>query len=154
MFNTTRLGPRKTYIAWLLVFVQFLLIGLIFIGSPFTRLNHWVIAGMLAGIGLGLYAIQTIRLGNFNISPHVKPNGKMVVHGPYRLIRHPMYTAILFTCWPLVLGHFSYLRLGYIIALTIVLMVKLHIEEQYLKKAFPPYLEYTRTSYKLFPFIY
>ena len=154
MFNTTRMGRRKSYLAWFLVLLQFLFIGLILISSPVTQLKIWVILFILAGIGLGLYSIQTIRLGNFNISPHVKPTGKLIAHGPYRLIRHPMFTAILITCWPLVLGHFSYLKLGFVAGLTIVLIVKLHIEEQYLKLAFPAYLEYTKKKKKLIPFIY
>ena len=136
MFNTTRLGRRKSYLAWLLVMFQFLFIGVIVLTSPLTNLKLWVILFILLGIALGLYAIYTIRIGNFNISPHVKPDGIMIAHGPYRFIRHPMYTAILITCWPLVLGHFSYKRLLCVIGLTIVLIVKLHIEEQYLTQAF------------------
>ena len=154
MFNTTRLGKRKWLLAWTLVLLQFLFIGLILVTSPLFHLQWWVIMFIILGIGLGLYAIQTIRLGNFNISPQVKLNGKLIAHGPYRFIRHPMYTAILLTCWPLVVGHFSYLRLGLVLGLTLVLVVKLHIEEQYLKQAFPAYLEYTTTSKKLIPFIY
>lgn len=154
MFNTTRMGKRRSYLAWILVFMQFLLIGLILLTSPVTNLKLWVIGFILAGIALGLYAIYTIRIGNFNISPHVKPHGRMVAHGPYRLMRHPMYTAILLTIWPMVAGHFSYTRLAFAIALTIVLVVKLHIEEDYLKKAFIPYREYTRKTFKLIPFIW
>ncbi len=154
MFNTTRMGRRKSYLAWLLVMFQFLFIGLILVTSPLAHLKLWVIIFMLVGLALGIYAIQTIRLGNFNISPHVKPNGKLVASGPYRFVRHPMYTAILITCWPLVLGHFSYLRLAFVIGLTMVLVIKLHIEEEYLKKAFPAYLEYTRSSKKLIPFLW
>lgn len=154
MFNTTRLGKRNWLIAWILVGFQFLLIGLIVLTSPLLNLKSWVIVSAVIGIALGLYAIQTIRLGNFNISPYVKANGKLIAHGPYRLVRHPMYTAILVTCWPLVLGHFSYQRLAFVIGLTLVLIIKLHIEEHYLKRAFPTYLEYTRISKKLIPFIY
>lgn len=138
----------------MLVMLQFLFIGLIVVTSPLLHLKLWVILFILAGIALGLYAIQTIRLGNFNISPHVKPNGRLIAHGPYRLVRHPMYTAILLTCWPMAIGHFSYLRLGFVVGLTLVLIAKLHIEEQYLTKAFDAYREYTRTSKKLIPFIY
>jgi len=154
MFNTTRMGRHKSIIAWLLVLLQFLLIGLIVLTSSLAHLKLWVILFLMMGIALGLYAIYTIRIGNFNISPHVKPNGLMVAHGPYRFIRHPMYTAILLTCWPLVAGHFSYMRLSFAVVLTLVLVVKLHLEEQYLKQAFGAYFEYTRTSKKLIPYIW
>ncbi|MCB9016110.1 MAG: isoprenylcysteine carboxylmethyltransferase family protein [Lentimicrobiaceae bacterium] len=154
MFNTTRLGTRKSYLAWLLVILQFTFIGLVLVTTPLLNLKLWVGLLVITGIALGLYAIYTIRIGNFNISPHVKPDGIMIAHGPYKFIRHPMYTAILLTCWPMVAGHYSLLRLGFVVALTIVLIIKLHIEEQYLKKAFLPYLEYTKTSKKLIPFIW
>ena len=154
MFNTTRMGKYKSYLAWLLVMLQFLFIGLVVVTSPLAHLKLWVMLIMLVGVALGLYAIYTIRIGNFNISPQVKPNGILIAHGPYRFIRHPMYTAILITCWPMVTGHFSYLRLGFVIGLTLVLVVKLHLEEQYLKQAFPAYREYTRTSKKLIPFVW
>lgn len=154
MFNTTRMGRRKSTIAWLLVMLQFLCIGLILLTSPLMHLKSWVIIFMLTGIALGLYAIYTIRVGNFNISPMVRPNGIMIAHGPYRFIRHPMYTAILITCLPMVVGHFSFLRLSLAVALTIVLIVKLHIEEQYLKHAFPAYRDYTGSSKKLIPFLW
>lgn len=154
MFNTTRMGLRRSLLAWLLVSLQFLFIGLVLISSPVTLLKWWVIVMILLGIAVGSWAIQTIRLGNFNISPLLKPGGIMIAHGPYHFVRHPMYTAILLVCWPLVLGHFSWWRLGFVLALTLVLVVKLHLEESYLKKAFVAYREYTRTSKKLIPFVW
>ncbi len=154
MFNTTRMGLRRSLLAWLLVFLQFLFIGLVLISSPVTHLQWWVIAMIILGVAVGLWAIQTIRLGNFNISPLLKPGGIMIAHGPYHFVRHPMYTAILLVCWPLVIGHFSWWRLGFVLTLTLVLVVKLHLEESYLKKAFVAYREYTRTSRKLIPFVW
>ena len=154
MFNTTRMGLRRSLLAWLLVFLQFLFIGLILVTSPVFQLKIWVIIMILLGLAFGLWAIQTIRLGNFNISPLPKPHGIMIAHGPYHFVRHPMYTSILMVCWPLVLGHFTWLRLAMVICLTLVLVVKLHLEESYLKKAYIAYLEYTRTSKKLIPFVW
>lgn len=154
MFNTTRMGLRRSLLVWLLVSLQFLFIGLILISSPVSQLKWWVIVMILLGFAVGLWAIQTIRLGNFNISPLAKPGGIMIAHGPYQIVRHPMYTAILLVCWPLVIGHFSWLRLVLVVGLTLVLVVKLYIEESYLKKAFIAYREYTLTSKKLIPFVW
>ena len=154
MFNTTRMGLHRSLMAWLLVFLQFLFIGLVFISSPVTQLKWWVIVFIILGVVLGLWAIQTIRLGNFNISPLPKPGGLMIASGPYHFIRHPMYTAILLVCWPMVLGHFGWWKLGFVVLLTLVLVVKLHLEESYLKQAFVAYREYSRTSKKLIPFVW
>ncbi len=154
MFNTTRMGLRRSLLAWLLVFLQFLFIGLVLISSSYTQLTWWVIVFVILGVALGLWAIQTMRLGNFNISPLPKPGGIMIARGPYHFIRHPMYTAILLVCWPMVLGHFSWWRLGFVVALTLVLVIKLHLEESYLKKTFVAYQEYSLTSKKLIPFVW
>ena len=154
MFNTTRMGLHRSLMAWLLVFLQFLFIGLVFISSPVTQLKWWVIVFIILGVVLGLWAIQTIRLGNFNISPLPKPGGLMIASGPYHFIRHPMYTALLLVCWPMVLGHFGWWKLGFVVLLTLVLVVKLHLEESYLKQAFAAYREYSRTSKKLIPFVW
>lgn len=154
MFNTTRMGLRRSLLAWLLVFLQFLFISLVFISSPVTQLKWWVIVLIILGVALGLWAIQTMRLGNFNISPLPKPGGLMIASGPYHFIRHPMYTAILLVCWPMVLGHFGWWKLGFVVLLTLVLVVKLHLEESYLKQAFVAYREYSRTSKKLIPFVW
>lgn len=154
MFNTTRMGLWRSLLAWLLVFLQFLFIGLIVISSPVTQLKWWVIVFIILGVALGLWAIQTIRLGNFNISPLLKPGGIMIASGPYHFVRHPMYTSILLVCWPMVLGHFSWWKMGFVVLLTLVLVIKLHLEEGYLKKAFVAYREYTMTSKRLIPFVW
>ena len=52
---------------------------------------------MMAGIAVALIAWALIhnRPGNFNIRPAPKFRGVMVTTGPYRWIRHPMYTSVL-----------------------------------------------------------
>ena len=49
----------------------------------------------IIGFFLSLWAIITMKLGNFNIQPEVKPNAHFVNTGPYRLIRNPMYTGLI-----------------------------------------------------------
>jgi protein-S-isoprenylcysteine O-methyltransferase Ste14 len=49
----------------------------------------------LACMALGLWALSANRPGNFNIRPEPKADGQLVQTGPYRWIRHPMYTAVL-----------------------------------------------------------
>ena len=53
----------------------------------------WALAG--AGSALGGWALAANRPGNFNIRPTPRAGGRLVQAGPYRWIRHPMYTAVL-----------------------------------------------------------
>jgi protein-S-isoprenylcysteine O-methyltransferase Ste14 len=53
----------------------------------------WLI--LVSGLALGLWALNCNRPGNFNIRPTPRAGGLLVRSGPYRWIRHPMYSAVL-----------------------------------------------------------
>ncbi len=154
MFNTRRMRTPDWYLAWSMVVLQFLMLGLIVFTGPLIPGNWWSVAIMIPGGFLGLWAIYTIRLGNLSVSPYVKDGGYMVAKGPYRFIRHPMYTGLILISWALVAGHFSTIRLIFVLILTVALVVKLHLEEEYLKKSFQPYSDYIKRTKKLIPFIW
>jgi protein-S-isoprenylcysteine O-methyltransferase Ste14 len=137
-----------------MVILQFTMLGLLFFTGPVITHRWYAILLMFIGGLVGLWAIWTITLGNLSIMPYVKEGGKMVAKGPYRFIRHPMYTGLILVGWGLVLGYYTPLRLVFVLILTLALVIKLHLEETYLKKAFQPYSEYTRQTKKLIPFIW
>ncbi len=107
-----------------------------------------------AGIFLGLLSIYIMKPGNFNIRPLIKSGGILVTSGPYRLIRHPMYTAQVVAIIPLVAESFSYWRLGVLIILVVDLLIKIEFEEKLLLQHFSQYESYKAYSKKLIPFIY
>jgi protein-S-isoprenylcysteine O-methyltransferase Ste14 len=107
-----------------------------------------------AGIFLGLLSIYIMKPGNFNIRPLIKDGGILITSGPYRLIRHPMYTAQIVAVIPLVVESFNYWRLGVVIILVADLLIKIEFEEKLLLKHFTGYENYKNTSKKLIPFIY
>src|SRR5659263_263910 len=83
----------------LLVALQF---GLLLVLTALAASNvmHGVIpagAFLLAGTSVVLAAWTLVynRPGNFNIRPTPKVHGVLVTTGPYRWIRHPMYTSVL-----------------------------------------------------------
>lgn len=79
--------------------------------------------------------------------------GQVVVRdGPYRFVRHPMYTGLLlmFTGWPLVVGSlWGYLPIG---ALIIAYVVRTSLEDRTLRANLPGYEAYAGlTRYRLVP---
>src|SRR5690606_17426054 len=56
-------------------------------------IGAWICA--MLGVLLGLWALSSNRLGNFNIRPAPRAGGTLVQQGPYRWIRHPMYTSVI-----------------------------------------------------------
>lgn len=154
MFNTRRMRMPDWLLTWTMVILQFSMLGLLlFTGPILPRETASLVLYIIGGIII-LWAIQSIRLGNLSILPFVREGGYMVAKGPYKYIRHPMYTGLIFIAWGLVANEITILRILCALVLTLVLIVKLHVEEEYLKRSFPPYLDYQKRTKKLFPFIY
>lgn len=144
----------KKLVPYLLAFFQFLLLGIIVFTGPLLAKIPVLLIIELFAIAFGILAVLNMRVGNFNITPKVKQHGKMVSHGIYKMIRHPMYLSILVFITPLIINHFTWFRLGMGLALLIDLILKLEYEERLLIRHFEGYREYRKKSYKLLPFIY
>ena len=106
-----------------------------------------------AGICLGVWALATMTLRNLNVLPDIRPGSTLVTHGPYRYVRHPMYTALLLTTLALILDVFSIERLILWILLFVDLWLKLRYEEQLLVRHFEGYSDYQRRTKRLVPFL-
>jgi protein-S-isoprenylcysteine O-methyltransferase Ste14 len=108
----------------------------------------------VSSVLLGIIAIVLMRPGNLSILPIPKQDAQLVTKGPYRLIRHPMYTAVLLFCFSLLLNRITLLSAAFFLVLLIDLIVKLHFEERLLLALFPPYAKYMKKTWRLIPFIY
>jgi protein-S-isoprenylcysteine O-methyltransferase Ste14 len=138
----------------LFVFLQFGTLGLIAITGALIPSNVWLLTIELAGLLLGVWAVFSMGIFNFNITPDVKSGSRFVARGPYALIRHPMYTALLITTLPLLINTFNWFRLAFWLILLFTLLFKLEYEEKLLAKIFTEYPGYIKTTYRLFPFLY
>ena len=141
------------YIAWLVAFV---LPGLDhrfgWSHSPLwiTILSQAVVFG---GFATTLWVAKVNRFAARTIQ--VEPGQEVISSGPYRIIRHPMYTGIcamwLFT--PLALG--SYLTLPAFVLLIPLIVLRLLNEEKVLRQELPGYSEYClHTRFRLVPFLW
>ncbi len=139
--------------AYALVSIQFICIGLILVsGGPFAQSLPLLIME-IAGILLGLWAIIVMGWRNVNVSPLIKRDARLVTKGPYASIRHPMYSAVLLTLWPLIIDRHSLFRLSVGLILTVDLLMKIRYEEGLLKKRFPEYEAYMKVTKRLIPFV-
>ena len=149
---------KKSLILVVIQFSIFVFFGLA--GQLFTT-NFWLIL-QLFGLLLGLWGVLIMELGRFNIHPEVKHNALMITRGPYKIIRNPMYAGLLLFFGVSVVVNFStknlsfsLIRLLAFIVLTIVLIMKIYMEEGFLTQKFGKnYIEYKRKTYRLIPFIF
>ena len=142
----------KRFIFGVLIFAQIVLVlFLLFSNKLHPGLFPWTLS--MFGLALGVWAVST--MGRFpNISPCPKSDATLQTSGPYRLIRHPMYAALLLYCGALLIGDVNGTRLGLWLALFFVLAVKVYYEEQILHARFPEYETYSKRTKLIVPFVF
>ena len=136
------------------VAIQFICLGLIAVTGSLFPSHEFLLMIELLGLGLGIWAAYSMRLGNFNIVPDPLARSKLVTTGPYRLIRHPMYLALLLTTLPLVINEVDLFRIVIWLVLLFNLLLKLNYEENLLVTELVGYEQYIRKSARLIPFLY
>jgi protein-S-isoprenylcysteine O-methyltransferase Ste14 len=107
----------------------------------------------LGALAIGVWSLTANRPGNFNIRPDPKDGGRLVCHGPYRHVRHPMYLAVLLFGTGLAGGYGDLWRWCVLATLAVVLHFKAAHEERALAARFPDYAAYARRTPALIPFV-
>jgi len=143
---------KHPIISFTLVFLQFALIAVLLFILPLSFHPAALIIQATAII-IGLWAVQTMHLGHFNILPDPMPTTELVTSGPYRYIRHPMYLSILLFFFPMVVLNLDWLSLSIYSNLFIILFIKLSYEEQLLVEKLKNYHQYQKMTKKLIPYI-
>lgn len=116
---------------------------------------HTLTGGALFVAGLLLAATGAVNLGkNLTPLPVPKEHAQLVVTGAYRLVRHPIYSGIIFMAFGWGLWVNSWLTIGYAGLLFAFFDCKSRREEQLLKDRFPHYEAYRKRVRKLLPFLY
>lgn len=157
-----RSGERGEY---LVVLQGALLIG--FVLLPVYRPVEWTMNspplsylrwGM--GVGLGLGSLVLIGKGlldlgrNLTPLPYPKEHGHLVQSGVYSLVRHPLYSGLIFAALSWTVFQFS---LSHLIATAILFSffdAKARQEEAWLSDKYLDYAEYQQRVKKLIPWIY
>jgi len=145
------------------VAIQLVLIAAVFLApQTLPGLPSWPASlervGMFAGAalivaGTGLFLAAVFTLGpNLTPLPRPKPNSTLVQTGPYRLVRHPIYTGDLLLLIGLELALNSWLVVG-AIALCPVVMWKAMKEEKMLLRKLTGYVEYHQRTKRFIPFL-
>jgi protein-S-isoprenylcysteine O-methyltransferase Ste14 len=107
----------------------------------------------LVGLILTLWARATLG-GNWSSAVVIKEDHELIVRGPYRYVRHPIYsgTLLMLLGMGILLGRTTGLML--LVACAVILWIKLRNEERVLAKHFPEaYSRYKVRVKALVPFV-
>lgn len=106
-------------------------------------------------IGFGLVISGILALGrNLAAVPRPKQGATLVERGPYRIVRHPMYTGVILLAFGWAFAVASTLSLAYAFMTVGFLAIKTAREERWLREELTGYSEYERRVRRLIPFIY
>jgi protein-S-isoprenylcysteine O-methyltransferase Ste14 len=111
-------------------------------------------AASAALILLGNYCsiVAVLSLGrSLSIMPEAR---RLVVTGPYRLVRHPLYAAEEIAIVGVWLQFMSWPATAILIGHLVIQLWRLGYEEEVLRASFPEYEEYARHTARLIPGIY
>lgn len=130
------------------VWGQFVLAGVVVVVSALGPGWPWPWAGWLGaalvalGAAAGVWSLRS--LGNA-LTPYPKPRsaGELVEHGPYRWVRHPIYSSMLLALLGVCLWG-SWWGLVPLLVLVLWWLGKAQVEEEFLRRHYPGYADYCR----------
>ena len=142
----------------------------------FTLLKGWQIPGEWIGLDLGPRLLHTIAgwagmgayaagmilmcwsrvvLGRSFRLGAVPPGeaDRLIVAGPFRWVRHPMYSAVILVTLGMALAVRSYVFLFYALAIAATFVKLIPSEEATLRHAYADYPEYAARTRRLIPYV-
>jgi protein-S-isoprenylcysteine O-methyltransferase Ste14 len=137
-------------VSWLLMALA--LLGLVMRGAFFTL--HPV-AIMLEFMAVALLVWARLAFGQRSFHAAANPTaGGLVTTGPYRFIRHPIYTAACLFGWSGILMHGSLINVLLGTLLFAGAMGRMLCEERLITEIYPEYREYAQATKRMVPFIF
>ena len=143
-----------------------LALALMLLFAPVPGLDGWFLpprVRFLVAIGAGIQAAFIMlaiwarrHLGrNWSAAVRIGVDHELVRTGPYRLLRHPIYTAMLGMFLGTAIASGQYHALLGLGVLVLAYLRKTRMEEQILQRTFgPEYDVYRRDSWALVPFVF
>jgi len=107
----------------------------------------------LTAVGYALGVVGLVALGrSFSLFPEAR---RLVMHGPYRLVRHPLYLAELVATLGVAVVLFRPEAFLLYAAHVTCQIWRICLEERLLEKTFPEYARYKiRTPFALIPWVF
>jgi len=123
--------------------------------SPSWHYTSWTLTTIFGLLAIILLGRSLLDLGqNLTPLPHPKDDGQLVQTGIYSLVRHPIYSGVIYLALAYASWQMSWIHFVGAIALFVFFDAKARKEETWLTEKFPDYANYRNSVKKLIPWIY
>jgi protein-S-isoprenylcysteine O-methyltransferase Ste14 len=119
----------------------------IFSSNPFTIIIQ------LSSVALMIWARITFGLRSFHAAANTT-KGELVTTGPYRLLRHPIYAALIYFFWASVISYPFIETIASAFLITGGLFIRMLFEERFLLVAYDEYEAYSKRTKRIIPFLF
>jgi protein-S-isoprenylcysteine O-methyltransferase Ste14 len=133
------------------VILVFAVVGLI-ASRAILAITPVTIAAQILAVLLMLWARKTFGLRSFHAAANPTEGG-LVTTGPYKYIRHPIYTSILLFLTAAVLSDLSAASISLELAAAIGVAMRIWSEERLLVERYPEYIAYAAKTSRIIPFL-
>ncbi len=137
-----------------LVVSQFGCIVFLALTAPVFSSIAWILGIQVLGTIWGLWAVFEMRSGNLTASPVPRKDSSLVTGGPYKYVRHPMYTSLVLIFLPAVSDNYTPSRLAVLVLFLLIISLKIKLEEELLAARYSDYSNYRTKTKKLFPYLF
>ena len=120
----------------------------VLLGTGPVTISIQIIAVMLM-----IWGRLTFGLRSFHAAANPTAGG-LVTRGPYRWLRHPIYSAVLYFLWAAIAAHPSRNSILVGLLASALLGVRMLGEERLLREMYPEYAEYARDTARVLPYIF
>jgi len=135
-----------------LLLMSLALAGLLFRGAFFSSHPVAIITEVLA-VALMVWARLTFGQRSFHAAANPSTGG-LVTTGPYRFIRHPIYTAACLFGWSGILAHWSLINVMLGALLFAGAVGRMLCEERLIIEIYPEYRDYAQATKRMVPYIF
>ncbi|MBK8001034.1 MAG: isoprenylcysteine carboxylmethyltransferase family protein [Verrucomicrobia bacterium] len=142
------------------VVVQNVLTLAVVVVGPIHGARDWASPWRVLGIALfavgAIFGITGVRTLGRNRTPFPEPvaEHELVQTGVYAVVRHPLYSSLIFLSFGWALAWFSTVTLALAGGLALVLDQKSRVEERFLRDRYTDYHQYAQRVRRLIPGVY
>lgn len=128
------------------------IVGLYYMNS-LVGASPAVIGLQVCGAALMIWARLTFGKRSFHAAATPTAGG-LVTTGPYRYLRHPIYTAIFIFVWPPAIAQRAAAPIAFATLILIGAVIRMWCEEYLLVRQYPDYAVYAKTTKRIVPYLF